>query len=103
MSELIKEGNKVTVKTGVAIKAENVESLRLELKQALEEGADQIVIDLWETDIIDSIGLGLLAATHNSLSKKGSKLEVINAREQICKVLNLMRLDRHFVISCKLD
>lgn len=103
MSTLTKDGDVVTLKTGTAINAQNAEGLKVQLRQVVEEGARRIVFDLAETDVIDSIGLGLLVATHNSLSRQGSKLELINAREKVCKVLFLMRLDRYFSISCARD
>ncbi|MBU2515658.1 STAS domain-containing protein [bacterium] len=100
MAEILKEGSVVTVKPARDITAQNSADLRQKLRQVYEEGATRIIIDLEGVGIIDSIGLGLLAATHNSLLKRESKLELINADDNICSVLNLMRLDQHFIISC---
>lgn len=99
MSDLTKDGACITVKVGPSINAENSKELKEKLRQVFEEGAERIIIDMSETEIIDSIGLGLLAATHNSLKTRNSKLELINVRAEIFNVINLMRLDKYFVIS----
>lgn len=93
----------MTVKADASINAKNVDELRLQIRNAFEDSIERIIVDLAATESIDSIGLGLLAAVHNSLHQKGSKLELINAKDAICKVLNLMRLDRHFSISCAVE
>ncbi len=99
MNELTKNGTCVTVKVGPSINAKNSKELKETLRQVFEEGAERIVIDMSDTEIIDSIGLGLLAATHNSLKTRDSKLELINVRAEVFKVINLMRLDKYFLIS----
>ncbi len=99
MSDLKKNGTCVTLKVGPSINAKNSQELKEKLRQVFEEGAERIIIDMSETEIIDSIGLGLLAATHNSLKSRNSNLELINVRSEIYKVINLMRLDKYFDIS----
>lgn len=90
----------VTIKPGKDIVASSIEELKTEVRTVYEGGAKRIIMDLEGVNVIDSIGLGLLAETHNSLTKRDSKLELINASENVCNVLNVMRLDRHFSISC---
>ncbi len=100
MAKILKEGTTVTIKPGQDITAQTTDDLRTEMRKIYEEGASRIIIDLTGVGTIDSIGLGLFAAIHNSLQKRDSKLELINADDNICSVLNLMRLDQHFIISC---
>ena len=99
MSEIIKQGDRVIVKPGCDIVASTVEDLKAELKQALDQGAANLTIDLSGVEMMDSMGLGVLIATHNSLQKKESSLALINASVDILKLLKNMRLDQHFVIS----
>ncbi len=98
MSEIIRDGDKAIVKPGEDIVASMVEDLRKDFKQALHDGAEQITIDLSEVDMMDSMGIGVLVAAHNTLKKNDGQLELINASADILKLLQNMRLDQHFSI-----
>ena len=43
--------------------------------------------------------IGLLVAAHNSLSKTGKALEVINVSDDLFGLFRTLRLDQHFIIS----
>jgi anti-anti-sigma factor len=73
-----------------------VQEFKKELRSLIAEEPAEIAIDLTGVDMIDSVGLGVLIATHNSISKIGGKLTVMNASENIYGLLKTMRLDRHF-------
>ena len=98
MSEIIKEGNKVIVKPGIDIVASIVDELKKELKQSLSDGIVNMTIDLSGVEMMDSMGIGVLIAAHNSLKKNNGELELINASADIIKLLKNMRLDKHFNI-----
>jgi anti-anti-sigma factor len=49
--------------------------------------------------VVDSSGIGLLIATHNSLKTKGGSLRVANASPDILNLFKAMRLDRHFTVE----
>ncbi|MEA2083853.1 MAG: STAS domain-containing protein [Thermodesulfobacteriota bacterium] len=98
MSEIIKQGDRIIVKPGRDIVASTAEDLKAELKQALDEGAANLTIDLSDVEMVDSMGLGVLIAAHNSLRKKESSLTLINPSVDILKLLKNMRLDQHFLI-----
>lgn len=59
----------------------------------------QLVLDLSKVSYVDSIGIGILIATHNSLKNKGGKLKIINASDDIKNLFKTMRLDKHIEIS----
>ena len=63
------------------------------------KGNKELVIDLAKVKTVDSVGLGLLIAAHNSLSGAGGKLTVTNASEDIYFLLKTMRLDQHFEVK----
>ena len=96
MSEITRDGDKVIVKPGKDIVASMAEELKKELKQALDDGAAELTIDLSGTEMMDSMGIGVLIAAHNSLKKIGGRLELTNASDDIVKLLQNMRLDKHF-------
>jgi len=99
MTEISKIDNIAIVKPDQAIVASTTVELRNTLKKVLDEGAAGIVIDLADVDMIDSSGLGVLVATHNSLKKIDRDLELNNCNDDIRKLFNNMRLDQHFKIN----
>ncbi len=99
MSEVSREGEHAVVKPGRDIVASMAGEFREELKQLIDEGMTEITLDLEGVGMVDSIGMGLLIATHNSLGKKGGKLSVRKTPEEILGLMRTMRLDKHFEIS----
>jgi len=99
MSKLTRDGDKLTIQPEQDIAGTKVDELKSEFKQALDEGVSQLVVDMAKIEMMDSMGIGLLIATHNSLSKKNQQLELINVSDDITKLLRLMRLDQHFLMN----
>jgi len=100
MAVISKIEDQVTVKPESDLTASTAESLREELKALLshEVNMNSLVIDLANSRIMDSVGLGVLIAAHNSLSKSDGQLIISNASEEIKKLMKAMRLDQHFDI-----
>jgi serine/threonine-protein kinase RsbW len=98
MSKITKEGDKVIVKPEKDMVASVVSSMKAELKQVLDDGAVKMAIDMSKVKMMDSMGIGLLIAAHNSLDKVGGQLELLNVSADILKLLKNMRLDKHFIV-----
>ncbi len=96
-SEISQDNGKTVVKPDQDIVSSVVESLRSELQQAVRESA-QVALDLEQVEMVDSMGLGLLIATHNSLQESGAALEIRNVNQDILSLFKTMRLDHHFHI-----
>jgi len=75
-----------------------VDELKEEIKSEVEN-SDQVVFDMKNVELIDSKGIGLLIASHNSLKKEDKKLRLKNVNEDITKLMETMRLDKHFEIN----
>lgn len=73
--------------------------LRKELKNLVDSGKKKIEIDLLKVGIMDSMGLGLLIALHNSLKDKGGNIRVVNLSPELMELFKNMRLDRHFEVT----
>lgn len=95
MSAITREGTSVTITPGQDIVSSMVPDLKNELNSLLEEGPQELRLDLSGTAMMDSIGIGVVIATHNTMKKKGGKLVVCNASENILKLFKSMRLDQH--------
>jgi anti-anti-sigma factor len=81
------------------IVASVAEDLRARLRELMREHPGPLVMDLSRVELIDSVGIGLLIATHNSLAKSGHRLALENVNADLAGLLRTMRLDKHFSIE----
>lgn len=94
-----RDGDLVVVNVDKSIAASDVDSYKERFKKFIADGVKNITLDCGLVEIIDSIGIGFLVATHNSLKEVGGKLELINTSEDLHKLLSTMRLDKHFAVA----
>jgi anti-anti-sigma factor len=90
--EIALEGKKITVMLSEKLTATNVPELQPLLKQEITGGARQIVFDFARTTALDSSGIGLLIATHNTLAAAQGEVHLIHVSHDILKLLKSMRL-----------
>ena len=76
-------------------------NLRQDLLSAITADPSGLTIDLSNVRILDSVGLGVLVAAHNTLSRTGSALSLVNVSSEIGSLLKAMRLEQHFSISLR--
>lgn len=98
MARAMKKAKQKVVKPGKDIVASMVDGFRKKLLILIDKGNNDLRIDFTGVEMIDSVGLGILIATHNSLSKNGGKLTVTNVSEEIYGLFKTMRLDQHFEV-----
>ena len=79
--------------------ASGAEDLKAKLLKTVNDGLKELVIDLANVEVVDSVGLGVVISAHNSINTAGGKLKVINASEDIFRLFQTMRLDQHFEVS----
>lgn len=94
-----KKATKKTMKPGKDIVASMADDFRKKLLKAVDQGIKSLTIDFTGVEMIDSVGLGVLIAAHNSLKEAEGSLSVKNVSEDIYKLLKTMRLDQHFEVS----
>ncbi len=87
------------VQPGADVVAFMADDFKRNLLQLVNQGIPEVVIDFAGVDIVDSVGLGVVIATHNSLSNSGGKLKVINVSNDIYHLFKSMRLDQHFEVQ----
>ena len=95
----VKKATKKTVKPGKDIVASMADDFRKKLIKAIEQGIKSITIDFNGVEMVDSIGLGVIIAAHNSLKDAGGSLNMKNVSADIYNLLRTMRLDQHFEVS----
>ena len=99
MSEIEKRDNEAIVTPSQDLLQSTAEGFRQELHSLVQEGTKELVIDLTNVEMIDSVGIGVLIAASNSLTKAGGKLRILNASDEVCRLFRMMRLDQHFEVQ----
>ncbi len=99
MSEIIREKNKTIVRPAMDIVASMAEDFKNELLSAINDCEEKLVIDLAGVEMVDSLGIGVIIAAHNTLTQQGKQLKVINVSKDIFGLFSTMRLNRRFTVE----
>jgi len=99
MTEINKNRDRFVVKPGKDVVASMANEFRSQLHGLVQESPNELVIDLDGVEMVDSVGIGVIIATHNSLNKVGGALRVTNVTSDIYTLFSTMRLDHHFTIE----
>ncbi len=86
----------------IAIKGKFDFGLVHEFRQAYGDVGDQqptVIIDLRETEYIDSSALGMLLNMRKSLGNAVKGIRIINCRAEVRNILDISRFDKLFVIE----
>ncbi|WP_457571449.1 STAS domain-containing protein [Desulfovulcanus sp.] len=76
-----------------------VDDLKEKLKSVLADNPSQLVLDLSKVEYVDSIGLGIIIATFNTLKKHDASLKLINLNSNLLELFRTMQLDKHMEIE----
>ena len=99
--EIVREGAQTIVRPGTNIVASMAQDFRKELLSLVDGGEKSLVLDLTDVKMIDSIGIGMVVALHNSLSKAGGNLALVSVPEDIHRLFKAMRLDQYFDVKAQ--
>jgi anti-sigma B factor antagonist len=67
--------------------------LKRRLLEAVDGGAEEVIVDLSETDFLDSTGLGALLGAYKRLSRRGGRLVVVPGTASVMRVFEITGLD----------
>jgi anti-anti-sigma factor len=87
------------IKPGKDIVASMAGDFRQDLLKQIDGGAKRLVVDMNDVEMVDSVGIGVLVAAHNSLTKNGGSMAVLNVSKDIYSLFRTMRLDQHFEVT----
>ncbi|PIE62575.1 MAG: anti-anti-sigma factor [Desulfobacter postgatei] len=99
MNEIVNIEDQTIVKPGEDVVASMADAFKAELLSAVNSSQGTLVIDLNGVNIVDSVGIGVIIATYNSLSQSNRQLKVINVAKDIYGLFSTMRLDRRFTVE----
>lgn len=80
------------------LSAANSNAFRDEARRAFGNGQTNIEIDLSQTTVVDSCGLGALVALHKTVTTRGGVLRLLNPNPAIQQILELTRMHRIFEV-----
>ena len=87
-----REGPRARVALAEKLTATEVPGLQAALKAEIAAGVTEVTIDMSATTLIDSMGIGLLIATSNSLTASQGRIQMNNVAPDIFNLLRSMRL-----------
>ncbi len=99
MSTVQTEDVPVVVKPEGELDEATAADLRRELNKLVAGGRREIIMDLAQVRSIDAVGLTLLCAAHNSLTREQGALSIINASPELETLLARIGLSRHVSTS----
>lgn len=99
MSEIINKGDQTVIRPGTDIVASMADGFKGELISAIDESQGALVIDLEGVEMVDSVGIGVIIASHNTLNQSGRSLKVVNVSKDVYGLFSTMRLNRRFTVE----
>ncbi len=96
---ITREANKALVQPEGDVVAASVSELRSAMREVISCGVRELTMDLACVQMIDSCGLGVVVAAHNSLVKVGGRLSVVHASKDILALFKAMRMHQHFSVT----
>ena len=91
-AQVVRNGTGIRVLVPAALTGNLVPAIQATLRKELAQGARQVVFDLAHTRSLDSTGVALLLATHNSVKALGGQVSLESVAPEILHLLRTMRL-----------
>ena len=76
------------------LSAATVADVRLALRNAVDDGVEDLEIGLAGVELVDATGLGVLVATHRRADRAGRRLVLCDVPDRIVRLLLVTRLNR---------
>lgn len=91
-------GDTLRISAVKELSAAGFNSFRDEARRAFGEGHKNIEVDLSQTAVVDSCGLGALVALHKTAASRGGVLRLVNPNPAVQQILELTRMHRIFEV-----
>ncbi len=82
------------VEVGSHLDVRSVGEIRTLLTAVLDSASGDVIVDMSALEVIDSAGLGMLAAAHVRGERSGHRLVLRNCPKELRRVLAVTRLNR---------
>ena len=81
---------------GGEVTIESIDTFRKLVTERLEDDARDFVVDLTQTDFLDSSALESLLWVQEQADEKLGQVRLAGANEAVQKIMEITRLDKHF-------
>ena len=92
-------GNTVVVAISGELDLQTAERVATKLRDAMAEEAASVVVDLFETRLVDSVGLGVLASAARRAKSMGGTFVLAADDPRFLRTLKMTGLDRLFDVE----
>ncbi len=94
--ELAIEGNEdlMSVRIIGPLDASNCQSLRETILELTDTGRKHIQINLADTPMVDTSGIGVLIGIKTAITRRGGTFQILSPQPQVRETLEMMRLDK---------
>ncbi len=82
---------------------EGTEALRTRIRQLMQAGYTQIILNLEEVSYIDSVGLSTLVSSYTTARREGGDMKLLNLTKRVHDLLQITRLSTVFEIYNTLE
>jgi anti-anti-sigma factor len=79
--------------------AATVADVRAALCEAVDNGVEDLLLDLHEVELVDATGLGVIVSAHRRADRLGRRLVLQRVPERIDRLLTATRLNRVLVVQ----
>jgi anti-sigma B factor antagonist len=87
---LSEKGNVAVIKIGGRLDVETSPEFHKRLKELIDKGMKNVVVNMGKLNFIASSGLGVLIDLNSTLGKNGGKLVLSSMSDKIAKIFNLL-------------
>lgn len=94
-----KKQTKKSVQPGKDVVASKAESLNKKLHKIIAQGITELTLDFANVTSVDSVGLSVIAAAHNTMNNAGAKLLLKNVPVEINTLFHALGLNKQFEIE----
>lgn len=74
------------------------EKIERECKKRIEEGCTELVVDLSQTEIVNSIGVSILLGVIDTASNAGAKVVFSKVNEHTAELFDMLGVNRHATV-----
>ncbi len=99
--EILGDKNHTTLKINGEILAETCHILREKIMEIINSNNINIILDMQNTQFIDSAGLGVLIGIKSTINKRKGTFNIINYNDRIADIFRITRMDKLFFINDK--
>lgn len=92
-------GKTAVVAISGEVDVHTAERVATKLREVMDDDGRHIVVDLFETSLVDSVGLGVLAAAARRVKSRGGTFTLAAEDPRLLRTLKLTGLDRLFDVE----